>query len=92
MKKNLVCGVLLGVIIVGASVRVVNAENNSVVVSEEKTQVLYGYTQEYGSVVVTDEGNEYFVVDAPEFEDGTRVYIEVNSDTNEVTYIDEIDE
>lgn len=56
---------------------------------KETTVTLYGKAYDWGSVVITESGVEYNIVDPPEFEDGTDVYIVVDKSTNQVIYIDE---
>lgn len=37
--------------------------------------VRYGTTYDYGSTIVTEDGNEWTLIDAPEYEDGTEVRV-----------------
>ena len=37
--------------------------------------VRYGTTYDYGSTIVTEDGNEWTLIDAPEFENGTEVRV-----------------
>ena len=40
---------------------------------------IQGITYDYGSTVITEDGNEWYVEDAPEFEDNTKVIITFNT-------------
>ena len=53
---------------------------------EQKYIVRYGITYEYGSVIVTEDGNEWTLTDAPEYENGTEVRVLFDSnETKNVT-------
>ena len=50
---------------------------------EQKYIVRYGITYEYGSVIVTEDGNEWTLTDAPEYENGTEVRVLFDSNKTE---------
>ena len=54
--------------------------------SEQQYIVRYGTTYDYGSTIVTEDGNEWTLIDAPEYEDGTEVRVLFDSNkTQKVT-------
>jgi hypothetical protein len=53
---------------------------------EQKYIVRYGTTCNYGAVIVTEDGNEWTLIDAPEYENGTEVRVLFDSrETKNVT-------
>ena len=53
---------------------------------EQKYIIRYGITYDYGSTIVTEDGNEWTLIDAPEYEDGTEVRVLFDSrETKKVT-------
>ena len=50
---------------------------------EQKYIVRYGITYESGSVIVTEDGNEWTLIDAPEYEDGPEVRVLFDSNKTE---------
>ena len=54
--------------------------------SEQQYIVRYGTTYDYGSTIVTEDGNEWTLIDAPEFENGMEVRVLFDSNkTQKVT-------
>jgi hypothetical protein len=42
---------------------------------EQQYIVRYGTTYDHGSTIVTEDGNEWTLIDAPEYENGTEVRV-----------------
>lgn len=55
--------------------------------SEEQQYIVrYGTTYNYGSTIITEDGNEWTLIDAPEYENGTEVRVLFDSNkTQNVT-------
>lgn len=43
--------------------------------TEQKYIVRYGITEDGGETILTEDGNEWELIDAPEYENGTRVRV-----------------
>ena len=56
---------------------------------EQQYIVRYGVTYDYGNTIITEDGNEWTLIDAPEYEDGTEVRVLFDSNKTE-TAIDDI--
>ena len=53
---------------------------------QQKYIVRYGITYDWGSTIITDDGNEWTLIDAPEYENGTEVRVLFDSNnTRNVT-------
>lgn len=54
--------------------------------TEQKYIVRYGVAYDYGTTIITSDGNEWTLEDAPEYEDGTEVRVLFDScETSDVT-------
>ena len=52
---------------------------------QQKYIVRYGITYDWGSTIITEDGNEWTLIDAPEYENGTEV--RVLFDSNDTTLV-----
>ena len=58
--------------------------------AKEKPEVMqqyivrYGTTYDYGSTIITEDGNEWALIDAPEYEDGTEVRVLFDSNKTKI--------
>ncbi len=53
------------------------------VAAEQRYIVRYGITEDYGSIILTEDGNEWTLINAPEYEDGTEVRVLFDSNETE---------
>ena len=81
MKHITILGILFSVFAMTVAVTEIKATEPE----EQKYIVRYGTTYERGSVIVTEDGNEWTLIDAPEYENGTEV--RVLFDSNETQNI-----
>ena len=61
--------------IVGGQEMEIHASETVVMETEQKYIVRYGVTENYGSTIKTEDGNEWTLIDAPEYADGTEVRV-----------------
>lgn len=74
------------VIILAGIVGNMEYESQAKGIEEQQYIVRYGITEEKGSIIITEDGNEWTLIDAPEYEDGTEVRVLFDSNkTEEVT-------
>ena len=79
--KNLIIIGLLGFCLVA---KLSTTENKAHEPEEQKYIVRYGTTYDWGSTIVTEDGNEWTLIDAPEYEDGTEVRVLFDSNKTEI--------
>lgn len=55
-------------------------------IEEQQYIIRFGTTYDWGSTIITEDGNEWTLIDAPEYEDGTEVRVLFDSNrTTKVT-------
>jgi hypothetical protein len=59
-------------------------ENQQKTVEEQQYIVRYGITYNYGSTIITEDGNEWTLTDAPEYENGTEVRVLFDSNKTKI--------
>lgn len=78
--KNLIIIGLLGFCLVA---KLSTTESKAHEPEEQKYIVRYGTTHNYGSTIITEDGNEWTLIDAPEYENGTEVRVLFDSNKTE---------
>lgn len=82
MKHIFTIGLLFSVFVMIAVVMEIKAYN----LEDQQYIVRYGTTYNYGSTIITEDGNEWTLIDAPEYENGTEVRVLFDSNkTKNVT-------
>ena len=61
-----------------------NTENQIVSMDVESAITIHGKVYDWGSTFISNDGEVYTIQDPPEYEEGTEVYIVLNTFTNTI--------